>query len=120
MNTISEASDISRVAPLVPQKSPLRIYAFEERIVLDYGDTTIIEIPAKEPFEPAGYSAWGEVDGKPLEVIGERLGWQQQGLEIVVEGPQSLEIARQIAPDLTLPDKNAEHSSKAELETILV
>ncbi|KUO65585.1 MAG: hypothetical protein APF84_14790 [Gracilibacter sp. BRH_c7a] len=116
VNTISEASDISKFVPLVPQNSPLRIFVFKERIVLDYGDTTIIETPAQEPFKPAGYGAWGDVNGKPLEVIKERLRWQQQGLEIIVEGPQSLELARQIAPDLVLPDKDTEFSSQAKVK----
>jgi len=49
-------------------------------------------------------------------VIKERLRWQQQGLEIIVEGPQSLELARQIAPDLVLPDKDTEFSSQAKVK----
>ena len=39
-----------------------------------------------------------------LEVFGERLRWRQQGLEITVEGPQRVELARALAPDLRLPD----------------
>lgn len=116
VNTLSEASALSGFSPLVPQRPPQGIYAFQKRIVLDYGDTTIVEIPAQEPFEPAGYGAWGAVNGNPLEVIRERLRWQQQGLEIVVEGPQGLELAREIAPSLTLPDKNTDLSSQAKIK----
>ncbi|MEL7567016.1 MAG: sigma-E factor regulatory protein RseB domain-containing protein, partial [Dehalobacterium sp.] len=40
---IEEAIAISRLTPLLPQEAPARIFAFPDRVVLDYGDTTIVE-----------------------------------------------------------------------------
>lgn len=102
--TVEEAAAISRLTPLIPQKAPARIFAFKDRVVLDYGDTTIAETAAQGSFEPVPNSALGTADGGPLEVWWERLRWRQDGIEIQAEGPRRVELARQIAADLTLPD----------------
>jgi len=102
--TVEEAAAISGLTPILPQKAPKRIFAFESKIVLDYEDTTITESLASGSFEPAPNSALGTAAGGPLEVWWESLRWRQTGLEIQVEGPQRVELAQQIAPDLTLPD----------------
>ena len=46
----------------------------------------------------------------------ERLRWQQKGIEIQVEGPRRVELARQIAADLTLPDVGQELVSRAQVK----
>lgn len=46
----------------------------------------------------------------------ERLRWQQEGIEIQVEGPRRVELARQIAADLTLPDVGQELVSRAQVK----
>lgn len=116
VNTMAEAAQFSGLQPVIPQRAPERIFVFQNRIVLDYGDTTISEMTAQDPWEPEGYGALGEIDGKPVEVIRERLRWQQEGLEIVIEGPRALELARGIAPSLTLPDKKQDLSSRAKVK----
>lgn len=113
VNTIDEAVNISGITPLLPQEVPTRIYAFAKRVVLDYGQTLIVQTPATEPFEPAGYGSWGDNNGEPVEVIRDRLRWQQEGLEIMIEGPRNLQLAQQIAPNLTLPDQNIDLTSQA-------
>ena len=114
--TAEEAAAISQLAPLLPQEAPARIFAFEGRIVLDYGDTTIVETAAKGSFEPVANAALGAAAGGPLEVWGERLRWRQAGLEIQAEGSRRVELARQIAPDLALPDTGKDLVSKAQVK----
>ncbi len=45
----------------------------------------------------------------------ERLRWLQDGIEIQVEGPQRVDLARQIAPDLTLPDASQNLADQAQV-----
>ncbi|ADU52035.1 hypothetical protein Tmar_1952 [Thermaerobacter marianensis DSM 12885] len=107
VDTPAEAAAIAGFTPLLPGETPRRILAARDRVVLDYGETVIVEEPAQGPFEPQPNAALGAVgqDGV-LEVFGERLRWRQQGLEITVEGPQRVELARALAPDIQLPDPN--------------
>ncbi|HZD59339.1 MAG TPA: sigma-E factor regulatory protein RseB domain-containing protein, partial [Anaerolineae bacterium] len=93
--TPGEAATISKITPLLPLTSPSRIFAFQDRIVLDYGDTTIIETAVKGAFKPVTNSALGTAAGGPLEVWQERLRWRQNGIEIQVEGPRRVNLARQ-------------------------
>ncbi|MHB1420339.1 MAG: LolA family protein, partial [Bacillota bacterium] len=102
--TITEAAAISGLEPVLPKEAPVRILAFKDRIVLDYGDTIAVESIATGNFKPAGNSALGKAAGAVVEVIGARLRWRQSGIEISVEGPRRVEIARQVAADLSLPD----------------
>lgn len=52
----------------------------------------------------------------PLEVMNERLRWRQNGLEIQVEGPKRVELAQQIAADLTLPDAETNLADQAQVK----
>lgn len=114
--TAEEAAAISQLTPLLPQEAPVRIFAFRDRIVLDYGDTTIVETAAKGSFEPVANSALGSAAGNPLEVWWERLRWRQAGLEIQAEGSRREELARQIAADFTLPDTGKDLVNKAQVK----
>ncbi|KAF1085333.1 hypothetical protein SPSYN_01469 [Sporotomaculum syntrophicum] len=114
--TVEEAAVISSLTPLPPKEAPDRIFAFKDRIVLDYGDTTIVETKAQGAFEPVANSALGTAAGGPLEIWWERLRWRQNGIEIKVEGLRRLELARQIAADLTLPDTGANMVNKAQVK----
>lgn len=114
--SLKEASEICGFVPVTPHDSPHRIYAFAGKIVFDYGKTTIVETPAEKPFKIAGQGAWGQIDGQPVEIIQDRLRWQQQDLEIIIEGPQSVKLARQLAPNLILPDKNLDLAKKAQVK----
>ena len=114
--TVEEAAALSRLKPLLPKEAPARIFAFKYRIVLDYGDTTIVETAAKGSFKPVSNSALGTAAGGPLEVWGERLRWWQDGIEIQAEGSRRVELARQIATDLTLPDAGKNLVNKAQVK----
>jgi len=114
--TVEEATAISRLTPLLPQEAPARIFAFKDRIALDYGDTTIVETAARRSFEPVANAALGTAAGGPLEVFGEELRWRQGGIEIRAAGPQRVELARQIAVDLTLPDTENSLVNKAQVK----
>ncbi|MDD4345457.1 MAG: hypothetical protein PHZ11_00930 [Desulfitobacteriaceae bacterium] len=83
---------------------------------MDYGDTTIVEKSSERPFEPAANFALGIAGGGQLKVGGQHLRWHQNGLEIKVEGSRRLELAEQIATDLTLPDMDAGLTNKARVK----
>lgn len=102
--SVEESAAISRLTPLLPKEAPARILAFKDRVVLDYGDTTFVETAARGQFDPASGAALGTAAGGPLEVWQEGLRWRQDGIEIKAEGPRRVELARQIADGLTLPD----------------
>lgn len=114
--TVEEASAISQLTPLLPDEAPIRILAFKQRLVLDYGDTTIIETPARKSFEPAVNSALGTAAGGVLEVGGNSLRWRQKGMEIQVEGERRVALARQIASDLTLPNSGTNLAGQARVQ----
>ena len=114
--TIEDAVSISKFMPLLPKEAPQRILAFQDRIVLDYDETIIVETAAKGSFNPAPESAQGTAAEGPLEVMNERLRWRQNGLEIQVEGPKRVELAQQIAADLTLPDAETNLADQAQVK----
>jgi outer membrane lipoprotein-sorting protein len=114
--TMEEASAICRLRPLLPSQTPNRILAFKKRVVLDYGDTTIVETAARGSLELVPNSALGKAAGGPLEIWGERLRWQQDGIEIQVEGQRRLVLARQIAKDLTIPNPGQNLINKAQIK----
>lgn len=99
-----EAEQIAGFAPLLPEEAPDRIAAHPGRIVLDYGDTYVAVEPDDGGFVPEPYGALGRAAGGVLEVIRDELRWVQDGLLIHVAGARSVELARQLAPDLQLPD----------------
>lgn len=113
--TIEEAVAISGLTPLFPEEAPSRIFAFPDKIVFDYGDTTIMETLPQGDFKPAANAALGTAANGPLEVWQGRLRWRQKGLEIEVEGAQRTLLAGQIAADLTLPSSDQDLASKAQV-----
>lgn len=113
--SVHEAAAVSGFVPAIPGQAPDRIFSYRQRIVLDYGDTVITESPAQGPFQPAAQGAVGKAGSETLEIVGERLRWRQQGLEIMVEGPQREKLALEIAPDLTWPEENEEAMVKPEV-----
>jgi len=114
--SIEEAALISKISPLVPKEAPLCILAFADRIVLDYGETIVVESAARGVFRPAPEAALGTAAGSPLEVLADKLRWQQGSLEIQVEGPRRVELARQIAADLALPKTDVKLADQAEVK----
>lgn len=114
--TIEEAAAISGFMPLLPEKAPIRILAFQDKIVFDYGDTIIMETISKGEFELKPNASLGSAAGGPLEIWQEQLRWRQDGIEIQVEGVQRVELARQIAVDLTIPDARQDLASKAKVK----
>ena len=114
--TVEEAAAISGFMPLLPREAPQRLLAFQDRIVLDYGDTSIVQSPARGTFKPEPNASLGSAAGGPLEVWWEQLRWQQEGLEIAVEGPRRVELTRQLTADLALPDRELELAAKAQVK----
>ncbi len=117
--TIEEAAAISGFMPLLPEQAPIRIFAFQDRIVLDYEDTTILETIPEGDFKPAPNASLGSAAGEPLEILQERLRWRQEGIEIQVEGPQRIELASQIAADLAIPNPDQDLISKAQVKVVV-
>jgi hypothetical protein len=67
-------------------------------------------------FELSAGASLGIAAGGPLEVRQERLRWRQNGIEIQVEGAQRMELAGQIAADLTIPNAGQNLVSKAQVK----
>mgnify|MGYP001454061042 CR=1 FL=1 len=63
-----------------------------------------METIRKGDFELAPNASLGSAADGPLEIWQGRLRWRQNGIEIQVEGVQRVELASQIAADLTIPD----------------
>ncbi len=86
VTNLDEAVKISGIKPVQLSKIPKRILANKDRIVFDFGDTIVTESRASSPFVVDPTAAIGQVAGGPLEVLQDSLRWQQNGLEIKVQG----------------------------------
>jgi len=100
VNSLTEALNISGLTPLELAESPRRIFASENRIAFDYGDTVVIQTKATKPLIPDPIATLGQAKGSPLEILPNSLRWQQEDLEILVQGDRAKELATLIAPDL--------------------
>jgi len=107
VNTPTEAAEAVGFVPAIPAEPPARMIAYQDRLVLEYGETTVVERRAEGEFRPATHSALGTAGGGPLEVLEGSLRWRQGDLEITVTGPEAEAVARSIAPDLEMPDPAA-------------
>lgn len=107
VNTPAEAAEAAGFMPILPAEPPTRMIAYQDRLVLEYGQTTVVERRAEGEFRPATYGALGTAGGGPLEILDGSLRWRQGNLEITVTGPEAEAVARSIAPDLTMPDPTA-------------
>lgn len=114
--TIQEAAAISGIMPILPEQAPIRILAFLDKIVLDFGDTTIMETLPKGEFQLAANAALGTAADGPLEVLQNHLRWRQNGIEIQVEGAQRIELASQLAADLIMPNSEQALVGKAQIK----
>jgi outer membrane lipoprotein-sorting protein len=102
VSTPDEAAARLGFQPVMPAV-PSRMIAYQDRLVLEYGQSTVVEANAAGAFKPATAGALGMAAGGPLEVVSDHLRWRQGGLEITVSGPDAESLARSIAPDLKLP-----------------
>lgn len=128
VGTPSEAAAIAGFEPVLPQDPPQRILAAAGQVTLDYGDVQIIQTRASGDFVPDPTAALGQAAGGVLEARRDGLRWRQNDLEIEVHGDvplglpagedgkassRAVAIARQLAPDLTLPKPGSNISTKA-------
>lgn len=108
--TPTEALGIAGFVPVLPEgfsgSMPIVVHSGAARLIIpgDDGLTIVTEKPATEGFKPVSYAALGTAAGGPLEVLHDQLRWQQDGLEITVEGPDRVAIAKLLAPDLVMPE----------------
>ncbi|MDQ7092031.1 sigma-E factor regulatory protein RseB domain-containing protein [Desulfosporosinus sp. PR] len=100
---IAEASQISGLTPIVPKEIPQKIMANKNRIVFDCGDTVVTETLASSPLVLAPTASLGQAPGGQLEVLTDSLRWQQDGLEIKVQGKRAEDLAKQLNDKLVLP-----------------
>ncbi|WP_407312793.1 hypothetical protein [Desulfosporosinus sp. SB140] len=56
-----------------------------------------------QPLVLSPIASLGQASGGPLEVLKDSLRWQQDGLEIKVQGERAEELAKQLNDKLTLP-----------------
>ncbi|TGE31011.1 sigma-E factor regulatory protein RseB domain-containing protein [Desulfosporosinus sp. Sb-LF] len=104
MSGLTEAIAVSGLTPLQLSEKPQQIFASTQRIVFDFEDTIVIETKALKPFAPSSLAALGQAAGGPLEVLPDTLRWQQNGLELKVQGQRAEELAKQIANTIKMPD----------------
>jgi len=100
--SLSEAIAMSGLSPLQLSESPQRIFASSGRIVFDFEDTVVIESKPTTPFLLDPLAALGQAEGGPLEVLPDSLRWQQNGLEIKVQGQRTEELAKQLSNSLVV------------------
>lgn len=106
VNTLAEAIAVSGLTPLELSEKPQRIFASPNRIVFDCEDTILIESKVATPFVISPLATLGQTAEGPLEVLPDNLRWQQNGLEIQVQGQRSEELARQLVNNLVIPQGN--------------
>ena len=100
---LEEAVALSNLSPLQPSDKPLRFFASPNRIVLDFDDTIVIESKATTPFILSPLATLGQIEGSPLEILPDSLRWQQNGLEINIQGQRTEELAKQLAKTIVIP-----------------
>ncbi|HEY8345837.1 MAG TPA: sigma-E factor regulatory protein RseB domain-containing protein [Symbiobacteriaceae bacterium] len=115
VTTPAEAAQRLGFEPVMPTAVPTRMIAYQDRLVMEFGPTTVVQRKAEGTFRPATYGALGQAAGGLLEVLENSLRWRQGDLEITVTGPEAESIARSITPDLTLPDPEADFPKQPEV-----
>lgn len=116
VSTPAEAAARLGFEPAMPAEAPARMIAYQDRLVLEYGDTTVVQARAEGTFRPASYGAIGTAAGGPLEVLEGRLRWRQGDVEITVTGPQAEALARSMTPDLKLPESDTGFPQKPKVQ----
>lgn len=116
-----EAAALAGFVPLMPDDPPVQIRAGDSWIILDYGTVRITQDLAVEPMRIWGSFAYGTAGGGPLLTMDHSLEWRQDGIRITLYslpqfGDRYLELARQIAPDLALPDPSQDLVGRAEIK----
>jgi len=106
VDTLAKAIVLSNLTPLEPSEKPQRIFASHNRIAFDFGDTIMIQSKVTTPFVISPLAALGQAAGGPLEVVADSLRWQQNDLEILVQGQRTEELAKQLVPNLVIPQGN--------------
>ncbi|MCO1603527.1 LolA family protein [Desulfosporosinus nitroreducens] len=101
--TLAGAITISGLTPLQLSEKPQRMFASSNRIVFDFIDTIVIESKATTPFVLSPLATLGQAEGGPLEILPDSLRWQQNGLEIQVQGQRSEELAKQLTNSIAIP-----------------
>ncbi|NMA69778.1 MAG: hypothetical protein GX958_10205 [Desulfitobacterium sp.] len=100
--SLDEGKTISGLNPLELKENPQKIYASENRLVLDYSDTILIQSKAQEPLVLDPLASLGQAEGGALEVLPNSLRWQQNNLEIHLLGERVLAFAQELTPTLDL------------------
>ncbi len=125
-----QAAAVSGLTPLLPQQAPDHIFAYKGEVILDYDGIVFTETAAvgSTPLDEGldGNYLVGTAAAGPLHVWpqGNEFHWCQQGIDFEVEGSQFgvsqiteiADLARQIAPDLALPDPTADLVGQAKIK----
>lgn len=111
--SLEQAAAIAGFTPLVPQERPRHITAGPGRITLDYGDTIVTEDPAEMAVKAHQAYGMGTAAGGEVYIWQDWLIWNQSGVRVWLEGNRTVELGRQIAPELTLPDPTQDLVSAA-------
>lgn len=123
-----EAAAVAGFPVLLPTERPTLIRVTEEAVQMEFPAAQVIQYPAQEPMAIRGTLAYGSAAGSPLaynpEAGLQELEWQQDGIVVIVRptaaaGDRWLDLARQIAPDLKLPDANQDLVSRAQVKVAI-
>ncbi|WP_019849676.1 sigma-E factor regulatory protein RseB domain-containing protein [Desulfitobacterium sp. PCE1] len=98
--SLEEALKVSGMTSAQLSETPQRIFASANRVVLDFGDTIVVQAKATTPFVPDLLAILGKAEGGPLEILPNSLRWQQDGREILVQGERVEELAKQLSTNL--------------------
>jgi len=118
VDSVEAAAQVRGFAPLLPQEAPRRVAVNDRQIILDFGDTLIYQSQPEQFTPPVGWGFLkGQAGGSTLYIQGDAaLTWHQQGIAVRVLGTRAVELARQIAPDLALPDPTQDLISAAQVK----
>lgn len=102
--TIAEAAALAGFQPILPQESPKLIVVRGHEITMGFGDVAIAQQATPYKLVANQRQSYGWSGIGPVQTGGKSDLWWNQGVGIHVSGSErTVDLARQIAPDITLP-----------------
>jgi outer membrane lipoprotein-sorting protein len=109
--SIAEAAAAVGFQPAVPGEAPRLIVVQGDQVRMGFGDVEIDEGPQHQtsahtgPFALDQRTDYGWTGAVPVRAVaGQHFWWHQNGVELEIHGSdRALDVARQIAPDLSVP-----------------
>lgn len=116
--TLAEALKVSGITPVALSEIPQRLFASNNRLVFDFEDTVVIQEKATTAFVLNPVATLGQAADGPLEILPNSLRWQQDGLEIKVQGERAEELAKQISSTLNLTPQSGQTTPDQDIVSV--